>query len=88
LQAVGLGVLRGLADTRVPMLINLLGYWAIGLPAGIILAFPLGMGAAGLWWGLVIGLGVVALLLIYRIRVRFARDMRRVEVEGVGVRER
>jgi Na+-driven multidrug efflux pump len=46
------------------------------------------MGAAGLWWGLVIGLGVVALLLIYRIRVRFARDMRRVEVEGVGVRER
>jgi MATE family multidrug resistance protein len=82
LQAVGLGVLRGLADTRVPMLINLFGYWAIGLPAGIILAFPLGMGAAGLWWGLVIGLGVVALMLIHRIRVRFARDMQRVLVEA------
>ena len=82
LQAVGLGVLRGLADTRIPMLINLLGYWGIGLPAGFILAFPLGRGPAGLWWGLVIGLGVVALLLVARIRVRFAGEMHRVEVEG------
>lgn len=84
LQVVGLGVLRGLADTRVPMLINLVGYWAIGLPAGLLLAFPLGMGATGLWWGLVIGLATVALLLVYRIRVRFARDIRRVVVEGDG----
>jgi MATE family multidrug resistance protein len=83
-QAVGLGVLRGLGDTRIPMIINLVGYWAIGLPAGFVLAFPVGMGATGLWWGLVIGLAIVALLLVYRIRVRFARDMPRVEVEEDG----
>jgi len=81
LQAVGLGVLRGLADTRIPMLMNLVGYWAIGLPAGILLAFPLRLGAAGLWWGLVIGLAAVALMLVYRIRVRFAREMPRVAIE-------
>jgi len=84
LQAVGLGVLRGLADTRVPMIMNLVGYWAIGLPAGLVLAFPVGMGATGLWWGLVIGLAAVALLLLYRIRVRFARAMHRVVVESDG----
>lgn len=84
LQAVGLGVLRGLADTRIPMLINLLGYWVIGLPAGFFLAFGLGWGAEGLWWGLVIGLATVALLLVARIRVRFAGTMRRVNVEVLG----
>jgi hypothetical protein len=66
------------------MIINLVGYWAIGLPAGFVLAFPVGMGATGLWWGLVIGLAIVALLLVYRIRVRFARDLPRVEVEDDG----
>lgn len=81
-QAVGLGVLRGLGDTKVPMIINLVGYWGIGLPAGFVLAFPLGLGATGLWWGLVIGLSAVAILLVYRIRVRFAQDMPRVEVDG------
>ncbi len=82
LQAVGLGVLRGLGDTRIPMIINLVGYWALGLPAGFVLAFWLDQGATGLWWGLVIGLAIVALLLLYRIRVRFAQDMPRVEVDG------
>lgn len=82
LQAVGLGVLRGLGDTHVPMLINLLGYWGVGLPAGFLLAFRAGQGATGLWWGLVIGLAAVAVLLLVRIRHRFAQDMTRVVVEA------
>lgn len=81
LQAVGLGVLRGLGDTKIPMLINLVGYWVIGLPAGVLLAFAFGRGATGLWWGLVIGLAVVALGLVARIRVRFARDLHRIVVD-------
>lgn len=81
LQVVGLGVLRGLGDTRVPMLINLVGYWVIGLPAGLLLAFKFGLGATGLWWGLVIGLAVVAMGLVVRIKIRFARDLHRVVVD-------
>lgn len=81
-QAVGLGVLRGLGDTKVPMIINLVGYWALGLPAGFLLAFHFDQGATGLWWGLVIGLAIVAMLLVYRIRVRFAQEMPRVVVDG------
>ena len=45
-QAVGSGMLRGLHDTRVPMLFAALGYWGIGLPLGIVLGFPLGLGGA------------------------------------------
>jgi MATE family multidrug resistance protein len=70
-QAVGCGVLRGAADTRGPMVINLLGYWALGLPLGLVLAFPLGAGPRGLWWGLTVGLAIVSALLVARIRRRF-----------------
>src|SRR5262249_14201823 len=42
-QAIGMGMLRGLHDTRVPMIFAALGYWAIGLPFGVLLAFPLGL---------------------------------------------
>ena len=43
-QAIGAGMLRGLQDARTPMLYALLGYWGIGLPLGIVLAFPLRLG--------------------------------------------
>jgi MATE family multidrug resistance protein len=69
-QAVGCGILRGAADTRGPMAINLFGYWVLGLPLGLLLAFPLGAGPRGLWWGLTVGLAVVAALLVARIRRR------------------
>ncbi|WP_410369511.1 MATE family efflux transporter [Chelatococcus asaccharovorans] len=65
-QAVLIGMLRGLHDTRVPMLIAATGYWIIGLPLGAVLAFPLGWRGAGIWTGLATGLGVVALLLMWR----------------------
>jgi MATE family multidrug resistance protein len=70
-QAVGCGVLRGAADTRVAALINFIGYWVVGLPLGLVLAFPFGLGPRGLWWGLTVGLALVSLLLLLRIRRRF-----------------
>jgi MATE family multidrug resistance protein len=66
LQFIGLGVLRGLHDTAVPMIIGLVGGWIVGLPLGAFLAFTLGMGAAGIWLGLSAGLGAVALLFAVR----------------------
>ncbi len=59
-QVIAGGALRGLRDTRVPLLVGTIGYWAIGFPAGWLLAFPLDLGAIGLWWGLALGLAAVA----------------------------
>jgi MATE family multidrug resistance protein len=55
-QAVATGVLRGVGDTRTPMILNVIGYWVFGLPVGWILCFRYGWGVAGLWVGLSIGL--------------------------------
>jgi MATE family multidrug resistance protein len=65
-QAVGGGMLRGLHDARVPMFYALAGYWGIGLPLGVALAFGAGMGGAGIWIGLATGIGIVAVLMIVR----------------------
>jgi len=65
-QAVGAGMLRGLQDTTIPMLYAALGYWGVGLPLGVILAFPLGYDGVGIWIGLSAGLAVVAVLLLMR----------------------
>jgi MATE family multidrug resistance protein len=81
LQVVASSALRGVGDTRAPMLVNLLGFWVLGLPLGLVLAFPLGLGARGIWWGLALGLAVVALLLLVRVRSRFGRDLRRVLID-------
>jgi MATE family multidrug resistance protein len=62
-QAVLTGALRGLGETRRPLVINLIGHWLIGLPIGVYLAFRRGWEATGLWLGLVAGLVVVAVLL-------------------------
>lgn len=79
IQVVALGILRGVGDTRAPMILNLLGFWAVGLPLGIALAFPGGMGPQGLWWGLAVGLAVVAILLLARTRRRLAGELERLE---------
>jgi MATE family multidrug resistance protein len=81
LQAVGAGVLRGLGDTRAPMIINVLGFWLFGMPVSIYLGFEAGLGPEGLWWGFVAGLGAVALLLLYRIRKRLRLAVSRMVVE-------
>jgi MATE family multidrug resistance protein len=72
-QVVTLGMLRGVQDTRVPMVIAALAYWAVGVPASYALAFVLGFGGTGLWWGLVIGLALAASLLSARFWGRSAR---------------
>ena len=65
-QVVGAGMLRGLHDTRVPMVFALVGYWAIGLGVGVALAFSMGWRGIGIWTGLAAGLGVVAILMLWR----------------------
>ena len=59
-------MLRGLKDTRVPMLFAGLGYWVVGLPLGAALAFKLDLGGLGIWIGLAVGLGTVAALMLAR----------------------
>jgi multidrug resistance protein, MATE family len=62
--------LRGLSDTRVPLLIALVGYWLVGFPVSYILAFPLGLNGVGIWWGLAAGLASVAVILTMRFAMR------------------
>ncbi len=75
IQGVATGVLRGLGDTRTPMLWNLVGHWFVGLPSGYVLCFVLGLGVIGLWWGLSIGLIIcgAALLSVWARRIRALR---------------
>lgn len=80
-QAVGAGVLRGLGDTRAPLIGMIAGYWVIGLPVSLLLGFHTPLRAAGLWWGFVASLSVVALFLALRIRVLFRRELRRIAIE-------
>lgn len=82
LQAVGAGVLRGLGDTKVPLIAMVSGYWLIGVPVSVVLGFKTGMGPQGLWWGFVAGLASVALFLLVRVRVLFRRGVSRVDLEG------
>ncbi|NUT01677.1 MAG: MATE family efflux transporter [Sphingomonas sp.] len=65
-QVVGAGMLRGIHDTRVPMVFALVGYWAIGLGVGVALAFSMDWRGIGIWTGLASGLGVVAILMLWR----------------------
>jgi len=81
LQVVAAGVLRGAGDTRAPMFVNVVGFWCIGLPTSLVLAFKLGYGPQGLWWGLVVGLGVVASILLTRVAWKFRGHIARVVVE-------
>lgn len=65
-QVMALGLLRGVQDTRIPMIHAAVSYWVIGVPAGYVLGFPLGFGAVGVWMGLVIGLVLAGVLLMAR----------------------
>jgi MATE family multidrug resistance protein len=62
-QAVVTGALRGISETRMPMIVNVIGHWVLGLPVGYALCFRFGWGVTGLWIGLSIGLVVAALVL-------------------------
>jgi MATE family multidrug resistance protein len=62
LQVSGSGALRGLKDTTIPMYVNFLSYWVIGLPSGWLLGIHFGYGPEGLWTGLILGLTTAAIL--------------------------
>jgi MATE family multidrug resistance protein len=81
LQVVSIGILRGVGDTRTPLIVNLLGFWLLGFPVSLWLGFQLGYGPVGLWWGLVVGLAAVALALLWRVRVRMGEEMRRLVID-------
>jgi len=81
LQVVAAGVLRGAGDTRAPLVVNILGFWLIGLPTSLVLGFRLGFGPQGLWWGLVAGLFVVAVFLLARVAFKLRGEIVRVAVE-------
>ena len=69
IQAVSAGALRGAGDTRFSFVANLFGHYAVGVPVAAGLGFAAGMGAAGLWWGLSLGLTAVAVVQ----SIRFSR---------------
>ncbi len=72
-QVMALGLLRGVQDTKVPMVYAGLAYWAVGIPASYLLGFPLGWGAPGIWAGLVVGLVIASALLMWRFWTRSVR---------------
>ena len=71
LQAVGAAMLRGITDVRVPMIIAFVSYILVGLSVGLLCAFPLKFGAAGIWIGFVVGLSVAAVCMHIRFRIKF-----------------
>lgn len=78
LQAVGLGVLRGFTDVKVPTLITFIAYWLMAIPGGYLLGFTFGLGVEGVWYALFGGLTIAAVAHIYRFirlsgRIRFGR---------------
>ncbi|MGB3315965.1 MAG: MATE family efflux transporter [Albidovulum sp.] len=72
-QVMALGLLRGVQDTAGPLWITVISYWVIGIPTSYLLAFPAGLGGAGLWLGLTIGLAVASVLLLGRFWARWGR---------------
>lgn len=69
-QGVGIGILRGLTDVKIPTLITFTAYWIIGLPIGYWLGFILEMGVKGVWIGLLIGLTASAVMLTTRFNIK------------------
>lgn len=85
-QGVATGVLRGLGDTRTPMITNLAGHWIFGLPVGYLLCFTFGFGAIGLWIGLSTGLIVAGVILLWVWAIRIGTLVREHEALPGGER--
>ena len=69
-QAVGIGILRGLTDVKIPTAVTFIAYWIVGLPVGYLLGFNFEMGVQGVWIGLLLGLTTSAILLTLRFNSR------------------
>lgn len=81
IQVVSTGILRGAADTRTPLVVAMVGFWFVGLPISVVLLDYTSLGPAGLWWGLVVGLAAVALILLARLHWRLRQHLVRVNIE-------
>lgn len=84
MQVSSLGLLRGFKDTRIPMLVNGIAYWVVGLPLGWILGFRAGLGPQGFWCGLIAGLSIAAVMHGGRFFLLIRRLKTRAESEGLG----
>lgn len=87
-QAAIAGALRGLKDTRVPMVLAALSYWGVGLSVGAGLGLAGGLGAPGLWWGLTLGLATASVLMSLRFRQQTRPPPRSLETPARPVRRR
>jgi len=72
-QATALGALRGLKDTKIPMILGFIAYWLIGMPTGLGLGFGLQLGPESFWWGLVVGLFAASILFCTRFYLMTSR---------------
>jgi MATE family multidrug resistance protein len=82
LQSIAMGAIRGLNDGRTTLVIGLTGYWCVGAPLAWLLAFALGWGAQGVWWGLAAGLAATATGLVLGFQWKTARLQRPNRIEG------
>lgn len=79
IRLISLGSLRGLKDTRFPLIASLVGFWAVAFPLAYLFAFKYNLGGSGIWWALVVGLFVAALILL----VRLCRLVKHVDLESL-----
>ena len=77
LQVVAASMLRGITDVKVPMIIAMFSYTIVCISIGLFLAFPMGMGAVGIWIGFVVGLSVAAICLHTRFRIKYCELLQR-----------
>jgi MATE family multidrug resistance protein len=84
IQVVGLGALRGMSDVKIPTLVTLIAYWVIGLPLGYVLAFVYGFEELGIWYGLLIGLTLTGVMLLYRFNSLSAQLLDKKELQKVS----
>ena len=89
IQVMALGALRGMKDVRIPTVLSLIAYWVLGIPSCYFYAFILELGAEGVWYGYLTGLGAIAVLLtfrVYRLLRKISVDARKagLAVEGKG----
>jgi MATE family multidrug resistance protein len=69
-QAVGIGICRGLTDVRIPTLITFVAYWVLALPVGYLFGFILELGVQGVWLGFLVGLTASASMLTLRFNIK------------------
>jgi len=74
--------MRGMGRPQAGAIVNLVGFYVIGLPLGWLLAFPLGQGIIGIWWGLAAGLGCVALMLCVWVMRTASRPLDELTVDS------